>query len=227
MPDIKARIFPAANRPGIQTPYVLQFQTVLDGIAFGGSPSDGGLQKISDDTLRAGIERLVECEADSTVVLIPYVGDLELTDQTLTTRMLPEGEVFAWSVRKGETYAIKNPYQEEAINFFQITFLDIFPETAKSRPNLTRPIVMDEWPDELLPIYERDSVISIGKYQGRSEGTYRPGKTASGIFAFVVEGAFEVQNRLLEKRDGLALWNAEEIEFEALSEGAVLLLVEV
>ena len=85
---------------------------------------------------------------------------------------------------------------------------------------------MEGYPDELLPIYERDSKISIGKYGGRSEGIYQSRKNVRGVFAFVVEGAFEVQNWLIEKRDGLALWNLTEVEFEALSEGAVLLLIE-
>ena len=222
MPDIEARIFPAANRPGIQTSHALQFLTVL------GSDPLGGVRllKISDDTLRAGIELVVESVADSTVVLIPYIGDLKLTAKTQADRTLTEGQVFAWSVRQGEAYVIKNPYEEEAINFFQIVLSDPSPELGISRVTLTRPVVMDEYPDKLLPIYERDSKISIGKYRGRSEDLYRLRKNAGGIFAFIVEGAFEVQNRLLERRDGLALWNAEVVDFEALSAGAVILLVE-
>lgn len=47
-----------------------------------------------------------------------------------------------------------------------------------------------------------------------------------GVFAFVIEGAFEIQGRLLEAKDGLALWNDNEIEMEALSNGAIILLIE-
>lgn len=36
-----------------------------------------------------------------------------------------------------------------------------------------------------------------------------------------------MQNRLLEARDGLGLWNVDEIEFEALSNEAVLLILEI
>lgn len=45
--------------------------------------------------------------------------------------------------------------------------------------------------------------------------------------AFVLQGTFEVENRLLEAKDGLALWNTANIELEALSNEAILLLLEV
>ena len=44
---------------------------------------------------------------------------------------------------------------------------------------------------------------------------------------FVIHGAFEVENRLLESRDGLAIWNTDRIELEALSNEAILLLLEI
>lgn len=70
----------------------------------------------------------------------------------------------------------------------------------------------------------------IGKYTGREEGVLTVNGT-KGIFGFVIEGAFEFQNRLLETRDNIALWNEDnealQIEFEALSNDAIILIVEV
>jgi quercetin 2,3-dioxygenase len=43
----------------------------------------------------------------------------------------------------------------------------------------------------------------------------------------VLQGAFEVQYKLMETRDGLALWNAKEIEIEALSNEAIIMLIEM
>jgi quercetin 2,3-dioxygenase len=46
------------------------------------------------------------------------------------------------------------------------------------------------------------------------------------LFAgFVLQGAFEAEGRLLHERGGLALWDAGEIEIEALSNNAILLLI--
>lgn len=43
----------------------------------------------------------------------------------------------------------------------------------------------------------------------------------------MLEGAFEVQGTLLHARDGLALWETDEVEMEALSNDAIILLVEL
>jgi len=74
----------------------------------------------------------------------------------------------------------------------------------------------------------------IGKYDGRNDGIYQlkaveNKQLANGIFVFILSGAFDVQNRFLHARDGLALSDLQDelIEFEALSNDAILLLMEI
>lgn len=43
----------------------------------------------------------------------------------------------------------------------------------------------------------------------------------------MIEGVFEVQGTLLHARDGLAIWEAEEVEMEALSNDAIIFLIEL
>ena len=43
----------------------------------------------------------------------------------------------------------------------------------------------------------------------------------------VINGAFEIQNRLLENRDAIILWEITELEFEALSENALIIFFEI
>ncbi len=216
MADAEAHIFLASRRQGVQSVYARHFQTLS-----AGTQCIGTLQKLSDDTLRAGISLLVEAEADSTIVLIPYSGDLHWVNACGETRVREEGQVCAWSVQQGETYEIRNPYPDEAINFFQLVF------AGHPTPRVqTRPMSMDERPNELRPICQGENTLLIGKYDGRAEGTYLVQKDSRCVFVFVIEGAFEVQNRLLQPRDGLALWNIDEVTFEALSQNAVLLVVE-
>jgi len=42
-----------------------------------------------------------------------------------------------------------------------------------------------------------------------------------------IEGAFEIQGTLLHARDGLALCGTDEVEVEALSNDAIVLLIEL
>ncbi|WP_042722311.1 hypothetical protein, partial [Flavobacterium sp. B17] len=47
------------------------------------------------------------------------------------------------------------------------------------------------------------------------------------IFGMVINGAFEFQNRLLETRDSILLRDIQILEFEALSENALIIFFEI
>lgn len=67
----------------------------------------------------------------------------------------------------------------------------------------------------------------IGLYDGRQEDVYRLKQSSSAIFGLVINGAFEFQNRLMENRDAIIIWDINEIEFEALSEHALIIFIEI
>ena len=75
--------------------------------------------------------------------------------------------------------------------------------------------------------YELPAKISVGKFSGRAETVYHSKQSSANIFVFVLEGAFEVEGRLLHARDGLALWQTTAVEMEALSNDALVMLVEM
>ena len=66
----------------------------------------------------------------------------------------------------------------------------------------------------------------MGKYEGRQKGKSRV-QFNHNTFIYVVSGAFEVNDRLLETGDGICFWETNLIEFEALSNNAVFLIIEV
>ena len=82
--------------------------------------------------------------------------------------------------------------------------------------------------NNLIELYtNKNTKYLLGKFLGREEITYQLSQNGRSAFVFVVEGAFEVQYRLLEVRDGLAIWNLPKVEIEALSNDAIILLIEL
>ncbi|HLO38529.1 MAG TPA: hypothetical protein VK173_08565, partial [Lacibacter sp.] len=75
--------------------------------------------------------------------------------------------------------------------------------------------------------YELPAILSVGKFSGRAETVYYTERSSANVFVFVLEGAFEVEGRLLHARDGLALWQATSVEMEALSNDALVMVVEM
>ncbi|WP_316804619.1 hypothetical protein [Pedobacter nototheniae] len=49
--------------------------------------------------------------------------------------------------------------------------------------------------------------ISAGIFEGRKEAIYKMQKPKNSFYAFTIDGAFEVEERLMHARDGLALWD--------------------
>jgi hypothetical protein len=66
--------------------------------------------------------------------------------------------------------------------------------------------------------------MHFGRYQGRADGEMKVQRT-DNLFAFVIDGVCEMNDRLLETRDALALRNIEVISFESLSPESVVMMI--
>ncbi|MBO9638112.1 MAG: pirin [Siphonobacter aquaeclarae] len=210
----EARIF-LADRRGVSQSEAFRSYHLL---AFGdyreaGREPFGVLQALNDDTLAPGISRKMEPAAGMEVLLLPVAGSLAYTDASGREYLLEPGD--AARVSPG-SYTVRNPYDTGLINFLQIW--------RSAAPPASKTIVFDLSKKNTLHDLSIGRFWGIGQYEGRQEGTCRPG--SSRVFVYVLEGVFEVQDRLLHPRDGLALTGAETIGWEALSDNAILLLIE-
>ncbi|GAB3012877.1 pirin family protein [Spirosoma pulveris] len=192
----------------------------------------GGLQVLNDDTLSPGNRLSVTVDADTAVVLIPLVGGLEFSSP-FANSFLEAGQIQTVWLTKGMAYEVINPYETELINFVQLWFSGN-PESA----SVSQSVIDLTTTNQLLPAFTLNPLNDdtqtaglgfIGRFDGRSEGVYTLNNPKNGVFAFVLSGVFEVQNRLLHERDGLSLMTIQgaEVDFEALSNNALLLLLEV
>jgi redox-sensitive bicupin YhaK (pirin superfamily) len=187
----------------------------------------GPLYVLNDDTLAGGKNISMTVETDSVIVLIPVVGTITYSDSAGYASYISAGECQLYTAPKDATIQIANPYPDELVNFLQIWFYssgsesDNVPQVSLfdivNNPNQLVPIPVDH------PHYK----FAIGKYKGRQESVYKLIHPQNGLFAFVIQGAFEVQYRLLHPRDGLALWEVSEIDLEALSNDAIILVMEL
>lgn len=194
-----------------------------------GRSSFGNLYALNDETLAGGASCFMDVAESSLIYIIPVVGKLEYHAQDNEPVVVEAGSCKQMHLSSGSRFEIRNPYDEELINYLQICFRDSLYNGDSHAQVFDFDI--DAQRNRLLTISQMDTIdlprISLGKFAGRSEAVYLPGNDNRGLFCFVLEGAFEVANRLLEGRDGLALKNAGEVEFEALSNDAILLMIEV
>ena len=184
----------------------------------------GSLYVLNDDTLAGGQYISMVIEEDTTVVLLPVVGAITITDSTGYSDHIEAGQCRLHTVRRSTTITIGNPFDQELVNFLQLWI-----KRPAASADIGQQKVSFDLDGQKNQLVELSSALTafIGKFDGRSEIEYQVQHPGNGVFVFVIEGAFEVQYRLLHARDGLGLWDTDTIELEALSNDAIVLLLEI
>lgn len=229
IPQHPAKIFPARQRGLTQIKddfrayHTFNFPPYFDE----NKEAPGNLLFLNDETLNIGVESKTEISESDALLLLPLVGGVSY--QGAYQGLVEAGEACLLSAGQKSQLTLSNPYSSELINFLQIGI-----RTAASQElHALCAFDLANEVNTLLPLRfsgEASRLIhigSIGQFVGRNSAKYQPVNPRGGVFAFVIDGVFEVQDRLLQARDGLALWEVEEVEFEALSDQAILLFLEM
>ncbi len=196
----------------------------------------GKLEVLNDDTLAGESSISIIAEEFSSILLVPLVGKVRYAIDRVPYGSTEAGQIHVISAPPSSVVEISNPYEKDLVNYLYLQLItgerpsnvyvrrfDFDLDANKNALVFFEPGYSDAITSQSLPLNSR---ISIGKFDGRQEGELILRDPVKGAFAFVIEGAFEVENRLLQSRDGLAIINVKQIELEALSNGAVILIVE-
>jgi quercetin 2,3-dioxygenase len=191
---------------------------------FSQNPDNQIITKFSDTTLAAQSSCNLLAKEGSILVLLPLVGAVEIFSSQ-EKKLLNAGEIAYFYLKQNDSIFIQNPFETELINYVEIW---LKPDTNDVFENVFQEFNLEKEPNQLIQLLGNTSKYEffIGKYAGRQEGVL-PVNEHEKVFAFVINGVFEVQNRLLESRTGLTLWNTSDIEFEALAVDNIILLVKV
>lgn len=220
----EAKIFLSAQRPKTELSWFRSFHSFNYADLY--KQPIGSLKVLNDNTLSAGKGLKTQIEKSTEVLIIPLVGGVEFKNSTGYHDFLETGKVQIFLAQAGTEYEVFNPYETELINYLEV----LIEKEQVIETSTTSAIIDTEKCNELLLIFyspQQDALVSFGKYWGREEGVYQRHFGKSSMYFFVIEGAFEIDNKLMEARDGLAIFDAEEIEFEALSNNAMFLIFEI
>ncbi len=156
---------------------------------------------------------------DKTIVLIPIVGamDFELNENKGFVHL---NQIQFLQLEEGQKLRLTNPYEEDSISYL-IAVL-------KNSSINSKTLDFEYKPNQLELLFNTDELsVSSGMFSSRTEANYLLKTLKNSVFAFVVNGAFEFQNRLLEARDSLTIWDIKEIELEALTDYSILFIFEI
>ncbi|MFY7839842.1 MAG: hypothetical protein ACOVP7_06175 [Lacibacter sp.] len=188
----------------------------------------GQLYLVNDYTIDGACAVTVDVEANSFVVVLPVVGAVEYKNGDNKEKLVIAGQTLMLEKTAATSFTLTNIFEEALVNVVVMAFKTneeyqlpsgfVYAYDVTERPNgLVR---------TLTGRYELPAQMHVGKFEGRGETTYTVSKQDNRVFIFVLTGAFEVEGRLLHAKDGLALEGVDTIEMEALSNDALIAVVE-
>jgi len=223
LPQSKGKIFLADERGLTELETFRSYNTFNFGnYCHPHKTSFGALYVLNEDTLAGGCNISLRVEENSEITLLPVVGAIAYHDSLGNTGTVETGQSLVLDAPKGLILTIENPYQDELVKFLQ-WWVRVPAKTSPPDPKLIS-FDLTRTGNQLVSI---GSAAAIGRLARKEEMLYKAITSPSGLFAFVIQGELEVQYRLLHTGDGLALWDLPEIEIEALTREAILLVIEV
>jgi redox-sensitive bicupin YhaK (pirin superfamily) len=193
----------------------------------------GMLRVLNDDTVAAGMGFGTHPHDNMEIITIPLEGDLAHKDSMGNTEVIKTGDVQVMSAGTGIQHSEFNPNADQHTKLFQIW---VFPKYRNVTPRYQQ-ITLDvteqknNFAQILSPkadhagvwIYQ-DAWFYLADFDKGFSKTYSINKEGNGMYVFVISGTITVDGQELETRDGLGIWEFNELGFVATSDAKFLLM---
>ena len=196
----------------------------------------GLLRVLNDDVVSGGQGFGQHPHENMEIISIPLSGDLKHEDSMGNKTVIREGEIQVMSAGTGIFHSEYNANKEQAVEFLQIW---IFPRSQDIPPrydqtelndlhlaNKLHQVLSPNPSDQGVWIHQ-DAWFHIGTFDEGIETVYPIKKEGNGIYAFVLEGSFDINGQRLEKRDALGIWETLELSIHSQDLNSRLLLIDV
>jgi len=193
----------------------------------------GVLRVLNDDMVSSGMGFGRHPHDNMEIISIPLEGDLEHQDSMGNTTVIRNGDIQVMSAGTGIQHSEKNKNQDKKVKFLQIW---IFPNrrnvaprydqlalNADDRHNTLQQILSPNAEDEGVWIHQ-DAWFHLGNLDKGTSQNYYIKKKGNGVYAFVISGEVTVSGQPLSSRDGLGVWDTDQISIVAESNAEILLM---
>jgi hypothetical protein len=192
----------------------------------------GALRVLNDDIVEAGMGFGTHPHDNMEIISIPLQGDLEHKDSTGKSEVIRSGEVQIMSAGSGLSHSEYNHSKTEKVNFLQIWVmpkeLNIQPRydqrifNAEDRKNSIQTVVAPD-NDQALWI-NQDAWFNLADIEPGQEVKYDLHSKSHGVYAFLIEGKANINGINVDKRDGLGLYEVDQLEIKSDQNTSVLLI---
>ena len=195
----------------------------------------GMLRVLNDDTIEGGQGFGTHPHNDMEIVTIPLEGALAHKDSTGGEGVIYPDEIQVMSAGTGIRHSEYNHLNDGTTKLLQIW---VFPDKkghsprydqrffdAGERKNKLQYIVTPDKKDDNLWL-NQDTYFALADMEKDKSINYKIHTKGSGVYLFIIEGKIFVGDNTLSKRDGIGIWETDEIEVTS-KENSKLLFIEV
>lgn len=178
----------------------------------------GALRVLNDDIVKPAMGFGTHPHENMEIVSIPLAGSLHHQDSMGNTHIISTGEVQIMSAGTGLTHSEYNHSSSEDVHFLQIWVMpllnDIPPRydqkffAASKRTNRFQLLVSPQ-PSEATVFINQNAWFSLADIGPGHQVTFTKRDREFGVYFFVIEGKATINERTLQRRDGLGLRRGE------------------
>lgn len=195
----------------------------------------GLLRVLNDDTIEGGQGFGTHPHNDMEIVTVPLEGALAHKDSTGGEGVIYPDEIQVMSAGTGIRHSEYNHLNDGTTKLLQIwvlpdkrghsprydqRFFDV-----EERKNKLQYIVTPEKKDDSLWL-NQDSYFALTDLEKDKSINYKIHTKGNGVYLFIIEGKISVGNETLSNRDGIGIWETDEIAVTS-KENSRLLFIEV
>lgn len=192
----------------------------------------GALRVLNDDTVSAGMGFGKHPHDNMEIVSIPLSGDLHHRDSTGRDKIIREHDVQIMSAGSGIQHSETNANHDKEVKFLQIWILpkekNIEPRYdqksfhPEDRKNILLTVVA---PDDTNALWiNQDAWFTLGNFSKGFSSAYQVHRNENGVYVFVIKGDITVNDVALNERDGLGIYETNELKISADNDTEFLLM---
>lgn len=193
----------------------------------------GVLRVLNDDIVASGMGFGSHPHNNMEIISIPLEGELEHKDSMGNVTVIKEGEIQVMSAGTGIYHSEYNKNKDKEVKFLQIW---VFPNRQNVEPRYDQISIKDvEKKNEFYQVLSpnandqgvwihQDAWFHIGNFDKDATTSYNLKRKGNGIYFFILDGEIEIAGQRLSKRDGLGIWDTQEVDVKSITKSRVLLM---
>jgi len=196
----------------------------------------GALRVLNDDRIDPGMGFGKHPHDNMEIISIPLSGDLEHKDSMGNVSVIKSGDIQVMSAGTGITHSEFNKNTDRVGKFLQIWVIpnqhnvkpryDQITLNSEELHNKLYQIISPDIDDEGVWIHQ-NAWFHLGNFDKDSEVEYKVKLAGNGVYIFVINGQFTIENINLDTRDGLGITDTENFTIKSDSQDSEILLMEV